>query len=423
MDPTYPEIPTDDPWYQGYDRTTGMTLAPDALRMDERMKLQSRAMTLVMREPDMALVQAELYLWNQESFLRPFPRADVVATAAAVHLVCRAQGALPNAPRKTDAEAFRPVRDIIDERPEEGLDWLLEGLLPKGYLAVLGGTSKAGKSVFVTALAIAVACGEPFIGCPCPHPAAVLWCAYEESVTERLQALAPHGEIPENFLLMADRLAIDDPAALRTLRTWIERTDARLLVVDSLYAAHSQEGLSDGQSARRALRGLKDLAATTGCAVIVIHHINKNVGIGMTRDRMADSNQILATASMDWLMNATPNGRGTSREIHISARGRGDFANREWNLLSEGPTSFRLRDSPNEEGKLLSRNLLSVMEELGSSPSLTAREIAEALALPGSTCRTALRSLVALGRVVADRAEGKGNTLLYRLANPPDPRL
>jgi len=216
-----------------------------------------------------------------------------------------------------------PVQYRSDPKGLE-LSWVVEGLLPETYLCVIAATSNAGKSCLITSLALAVAAGKPFLGMPTAK-SAVLWVAFEESKEERYLALAAHKKIPENFFVSHEKLFIDTLGGQDALRYWIRRTKAKLVVIDSLYASCVAETLSDGRKAREVLMGLKDLCRKERCAAIVLHHVTKDASAGQTRERFADSNQILATASMDLLMDFTERADG-SRRIWLRGRGRGAFA-------------------------------------------------------------------------------------------------
>src|SRR5688572_6251399 len=103
------------------------------------------------------------------------------------------------------------------------------------------------------------------------------------------------------------------------------------------------------QAARNALQGLKDLCNEENCTAIIIHHLTKNVSAGMVRERMADSNQILATASMDILMDSKETADG--RLLTLKCRGRGSFANQTWVVRSRSVTEYELVSQGNgEEG-------------------------------------------------------------------------
>jgi hypothetical protein len=268
-------------------------------------------------------------------------------------------GVLPNPAAEAERydAAFVAAPDYLEEEDAEQ-EWLVEGFLPTGYLVVLGGTSKAGKSCFLTALAVAVATGSEFLGMKTAgltieedpnrqslivnrQLPSVLWCCYEESKAERAMMIRAYGLAPDRLLVTHEKPLIDSPDGLALLKHNVRKHGAKLLVIDPLYGANSAESLSDGRSARNALQGLKDLCNEEGCTAVVIHHLTKNIGAGLVRERMADSNQILATASMDILMDSKDEREG-GRLITLKCRGRGTFANQNWIVRSRSLTSFEL---------------------------------------------------------------------------------
>ena len=317
-----------------------------------------------------------------------------------------------------------PFVDLANpEKDGPKVEWLIDGFLPTRYLAVLGGDSKSGKSWFVTALALAIATGTPFMGMP-TQKRAVIWLSFEENEMERQLAFdayfAAGGTRPDNlkFLTCYERLFIDDAEALRQIGETAWGTEAGLIVVDPLHAAYSAGSIADGATARRVLSGIKGLCRMFNLSVLVLHHLTKRVGT-MTRERIAESGQILAAASMDWLMEveiegprgvegSKVEGRGSEegecsrkeaeaqfgrpltppptpspsslrsdkegapelptsgsqggRTIRLVGRGRGADVNRSWMIESPAPMVYRLADRVGF-GSSLEQRILDVLAE------------------------------------------------------------
>ncbi len=337
----------------------------------------------------------------------------------------------PEAEKVRYDAAFVAAPEYLEEQDAE-TEWIVEGFLPAGYLVILGGTSKAGKSCFLTALAVAVAEGKEFLGCPVlgssvegtrqpkteepsnPEPSSVLWCCFEESRAERAMMIRMHGTPSPRLLVTHDRPMIDTPDGLALLRHNVRKHHAKLIVIDPLYGANSAESLSDGRSARGVLEGLKELCNEEGCTAIVIHHLTKNVGAGLTRERMADSNQILAAASMDILMDSKDE-RGGGRLITLKCRGRGTFANQNWIVRSSSVTDFELvvhgegvtagEVSPDSPRQVILRKLTQGPRD--------AESLASDAGIPYSSVRRYVRELVLEGLVeIGDRVNGRKQ---YRL--------
>ena len=74
------------------------------------------------------------------------------------------------------------LKDLLNE-PEEKISWLLEDKLPAGGLSVLCAKPKVGKSTWARGLCLAVARGEPFMGCK-TKKGPVIYLALEEKRSE-----------------------------------------------------------------------------------------------------------------------------------------------------------------------------------------------------------------------------------------------
>lgn len=284
--------------------------------------------------------------------------------------------------------------------------WVVPGFLPRGYLVVLGAASKTGKSCFATALAMAVARGEAFLGVPV-EAGPVLWAAYEETEAERMGVMRTWGSVPAQFYTSHKMRPLDGPEGFEALAYWVSKTGARLLVVDPLYAAAGEDSLASGKGARRVLSGLKEICASTGATVLVLHHLTKMSGQKVTRDRIAESGQILATASMDLLMEARACAEG-GRLITLRGRGRGEFANRLWTLRSHGVGHYEaIPPVPLETS--YGRVEEAIREAEGP---VTVAQIAEATGLHLPTVRNQVTALIRDGVILGAGRVGKA--LVYR---------
>lgn len=305
------------------------------------------------------------------------------------------------------AGMFLSLSEYLDQSASTDVEWLVEGFLPVGYLVVVGGLSKSGKSCLMTDLALCLAEGRDFLGMPVEQ-GPVLWCALEESESERRIALEAYDVRPDPLYTSHSKIRIDKPEGIEALRYWVRKTGAKLVVIDPLYAAHSAESLSDGSAARRVLQPLKDLCRTEGISVIVLHHLTKGTSQGMVRERMADSNQILASASMDMLLDSSEMGDG-SRELVLHCRGRGEFANQVWVLRSERMGRYELLRHGRDAGKGSEATDATILEALRAMDGATAESLAESTGITVGTVRNRLIELRKKEAVYQDGKQGRSN--------------
>ena len=174
--------------------------------------------------------------------------------------------------------------------PTTPLAWLLADLLLVGAAAILGGAPKAGKSYFALELAVAVASGTAAAGrFAVPTPGPVLLCAEDPPavVVRRLAALAAARErtlasLPLEVIVEA---GVQLPHGLDRLAATVAALKPHLLLLDPLIRFHRADENSSTEMAV-ILDGVRTLARTTGCAILLVHHTRKapaggSAGLGL----------------------------------------------------------------------------------------------------------------------------------------------
>ena len=229
-----------------------------------------------------------------------------------------------------------PILFEPGEKPE--LAWVVEDLLPCGYLAVLAGRPKEGKTSLMAALAAAVTRGERFAGMRTGE-GKVLYFAAEETPAEWEWAIRPHlGDLdPKRFKVAFGGFAVDHAPDLHALGALVCYERPLLVVIDPLMAATVNGSFNDSRRSRHVLGGLKSLCRNYGCACVVVHHAKERDGRAV---RVAENPQLAATASLNIVLNREDVPEG--RRFVLGMRGRGDFANRTVELLSPSPCRFSL---------------------------------------------------------------------------------
>jgi RecA-family ATPase len=171
-----------------------------------------------------------------------------------------------------------------------------------GALVAPGAT---GKSFFALEAAMSIACsvaGGDLVGLTPAHTGRVVYLAGEDpapALIRRVHAIGQHlnqsarEAIAENLTLepiMGKRLNVMDEAHLRRVVEY--SAGARLIVLDTLSRIHSLDENSNGDMARL-VATLEHIAASTGAAVLYLHHVNK----GSARDGQLDQQQAARGAS------------------------------------------------------------------------------------------------------------------------------
>jgi RecA-family ATPase len=188
------------------------------------------------------------------------------------------------------------------EPPE--LDFIWPGFLA-GTVGALVAPGATGKSFFALEAAMSIACsvaGGDLVGLTPAHTGRVVYLAGEDpqpALVRRVHAIGQHlnqsarEAIAENLMLepiMGKRLNVMDEAHLRRVIEY--SAGARLIVLDTLSRIHSLDENSNGDMAHL-VSVLEHNAATTGAAVLYLHHVNK----GSARDGQTDQQQAARGAS------------------------------------------------------------------------------------------------------------------------------
>ncbi len=321
--------------------------------------------------------------------------------------------------------------------------WIIDGLLPENYLAVLAGPPKSGKTAFATALAIAVASGTPFAGRE-TRQGGVLWIAAEESMVERREILrhSPLADPGIALFTTFEPMMIDTEEGLEMIASIIREFSIQLVIVDPLIASCKSADFDRSWTARRALMKFKRMLNNHFASGIVLHHSKAPGGLGGLR-RVAQNDQLAATSSLNWLLSfrnldveeldgvesqRLPEARprlsyvntqfvpssevpeakmpeplppSRPRLVRLESQGRGIFANRSMHFLSKGPLNYVSVEPP--EAPSTNRPQFGQQEQavldLLKVKALTASDIAERLNLKTGSLANLLTRLRTQGRI------------------------
>ncbi len=244
-------------------------------------------------------IEAALLVLNEERCDPPLDEQEVrkVAQSAARYQPEREPVGGPSEPPGRVLEVVSA--ESVSPRPVE---WLWEGRIPYGDLTLLVGDPGVGKSLLTCWLAARVT-GEGGY--------ALLVSAEDDparAIRPRLEAAG--ADLRSVGILQARVDGAEDgitlPADVDRIAEAVRERGAHLLVVDPL-GAHLEESVNSwrDQSVRRALAPLARMAQTTGCAVVVVAHLNKLRGVNATY-RVGGSIGIPAAARSVLLLGRDP---------------------------------------------------------------------------------------------------------------------
>jgi AAA domain-containing protein len=200
----------------------------------------------------------------------------------------------PDGMRLDDLDGQQPPVITLDTVSREHVRWVWPGRLALGKLGIIDGDPGLGKSVITLDIAARVSTGTPMPGAPPTYvpesyqrgdPAGVVICCAEDDIADtivpRLEShsadLGRIGYIPLDRDLQGRLIPLSIPRDLDRVERAILELGARLMVIDPItaYLPESVQTHNDA-SVRRALTPLADVAQRTGCAILLVRHLNKD---------------------------------------------------------------------------------------------------------------------------------------------------
>lgn len=191
----------------------------------------------------------------------------------------------------------RPVRSLLDvvrlsDVMPESVSWLWPGRIPAGKLVTLDGDPSLGKSTLALHFAAVVTTGGQWPdGTTCHYSGDVVLLAAEDGLADTVRPRLDAAGADVTRVHAVQGVHAGDPDAadpvlrpptladVDQLRGLVERTGARLLIVDVLmaYLPNGTDSHKD-QDVRKVLSRLASLAESTGCTVLLLRHLNKAKG-------------------------------------------------------------------------------------------------------------------------------------------------
>lgn len=215
------------------------------------------------------------------------------------------------------------VKDLLAKTPER-FDWLVAALMPMATTALLYAEAGTGKTLLVNSIIKAVAGGQDWNGYPTKH-GKVLYIQTDEPEVNTSHNLKEAGfeSVPNENLTIYFKWQFSQMAKLKET---IEQEQPKLVVIDSLTSCNRSSTVEEKNvEYARSLYELRDIAMETGCAIIVLHHENKN---GQVRGTTA----IKANVSEVWHLKSCDKLSSTHRLLEIEKSRAGCNGTRQLQL-------------------------------------------------------------------------------------------
>ena len=234
-------------------------------------------------------------------------------------------------PKRVHDSVVLTDADSVTVKP---IDWLWEGYLPRGMLALLAGLPGCGKSTLSLAMAATITnAGRWPDGTPMKSPGSVLiWSsedAMETTLVPRLMASSAdlsRVQFVTGFLDGdGNRRAFDPSQDIRALEEQAASIpDLRLLILDPVLSAVGGDSHKAAET-RRGLQAVVDMASARNIAVLGITHFRKGSANTDPAERVIGSQAFVALARMVLVASKVDDPEG-GRVKRIIARAKSNIS-------------------------------------------------------------------------------------------------
>ncbi|MEE0930182.1 MAG: AAA family ATPase [Acutalibacteraceae bacterium] len=189
----------------------------------------------------------------------------------------------------------------------ENIEWLYYPYIPSGKITILCGNPGCGKTTFALALSALLSKGAPLPLRTEPlEPINIIYQTGEDGIEDTIVPML------NKFNADNSRIASVDMVTEISFDNYVEiekaiiKHKAKLMVFDPLQAFIGNSNLSSVNEMRNLLRKIGDIAYNTGCAILILSHLNKSTSSSNLMYRLLGSVDLVAIARSVLLITEHP---------------------------------------------------------------------------------------------------------------------
>ncbi len=184
----------------------------------------------------------------------------------------------------------------MSEVETQAVQWLWKPFIPFGKVTIVQGNPGEGKTTFALRLAAACTNHKLFPGMDDLEPFNVIYQTAEDGLGDTVKPRLLEAEADLSKVLVIDESEQELSFSDSRIERAIIQNHARLLILDPMQAYVGEKtDMNRANEIRPLFRKLADIAERTGCAIVLIGHLNKSTG-GQTAYRGLGSIDFRAAA-------------------------------------------------------------------------------------------------------------------------------
>ncbi len=172
----------------------------------------------------------------------------------------------------------------------ERITWLWPGFIPAGKLTLIDGDPGDGKSTMTLDLAARISSGAAMPDGTRVPLGRIMLLSAEDGIADTIRPRLDAAGADVTAIVVFDEVFEDGvarpvelPRDLHHIERAIREHGITLVIVDPLMAFLGGVDSHNDQSVRRALHPISKMADSTGCAIVVVRHLNKGGGKAIYR--------------------------------------------------------------------------------------------------------------------------------------------
>ena len=296
----------------------------------------------------------------------------------------------------------------MSEVDTQTVEWLWEPYIPFGKVTIVQGNPGEGKTTFALRLAAACTTGGTLPGMKPLPPFQVIYQTAEDGLGDTVKPRLIEAAADLDRVLVIDEAKRDLTLSDERIEKAITQNGARLIILDPIQAYMGEKtDMNRANEVRPMFRRLADVAERTGCAVILIGHLNKAAG-GQSAYRGLGSIDFRAAARSVLLIGRVKREPNVRVIVHDKS-----------SLAPEGkPVAFCL-DA--ETGlSWIGENDITADELLSDGKELASEDIVKAAAEAGISERTVQNAKRNMGGILGARRVGGQWYNFIKKKQPPE---